>query len=147
MTTTVSPTILDYSTPPALDPKSDTLHEAEQILNEIMQEAEEESRENPQTQPISSETYKESLSVLCTILNDVSMPDLMWLEDGGIGFEWRRGLEKIFTLSLYGDGHGIFVGIFGERNKIRGITPLSSNGSEIPHILRHTLIEHFPSES
>ena len=53
------------------------------------------------------------------------MPDIMWLEDGGVGFEWRKGSEKIFTMSVYGDGTIIYGGILGNKNKISGIAPLT----------------------
>ena len=126
---------------------SDKLHEAELLLKEIRQEADEVSQEDLQAKPIPPVAYDESLALLKAILRDVSMPDVMWLADGGIGFEWRKDSEKIFTLSLYGDGHAIFVGIFGEKNKIRGITPLSDQGTQIPRTLLEIISEHFPNEN
>ena len=150
--TTTSQALPDYENPPASEPESGAdssskTHKAESILTEIMQEAAEASQENPQAEPIPPKAYEETQAILKVILKYVPLPDLMWLEDGGIGFEWRKGSKRIFTLSVYGDGHVIFVGIFGEKNKIRGITPLLDRIPKIPETLLKTIIEHFPNES
>ena len=152
MATINSQVSLDYEKPPVSKRESrtrlsDKLHEVELLLKEIMQEADEAAKENPEAQAIPRAAYDESLSVLKVILRDVSMPDLMGLEDGGICFEWRKGPEKIFTLSLYGNGYVIFVGIFGEKDKMRGVTPLLGKRTQIPRTLLEIISEHFPNEN
>ena len=59
----------------------------------------------------------------------VRFPDMMPLDNGEIGLEWREG-QKIFTLSFSGDGHIVFAGIFGTESKVRGILTFSP-----PHLL------------
>ena len=37
--------------------------------------------------------------------HDIPMPDMMWLEDGGIGIRMAACTKKgIATISIYGDG-------------------------------------------
>ena len=59
----------------------------------------------------------------------VRFPDMMPLDNGEIGLEWREG-QKIFTLSFGGDGHIVFAGIFSTESKVRGILTFSP-----PHLL------------
>ena len=54
----------------------------------------------------------------------VRFPDMMPLDNGEIGLEWREG-GKIFTLSFGGDGHVVFAEIFGTESKVRGILAFS----------------------
>ena len=54
----------------------------------------------------------------------IRFPDIMPLDNGEIGLEWREG-QKIFTLSFSGDGHIVFAGIFGAESKARGIFTFS----------------------
>ena len=53
-------------------------------------------------------------------------PDMMPLDNGEIGLEWREG-QKIFTLSFGGDGYIVFAGIFGAESKARGILTFSTH--------------------
>ena len=62
----------------------------------------------------------------------IRFPDIMPLDNGEIGLEWREG-QKTFTLSFSGDGHIVFAGIFGAESKARGIFTFS-----LPHLLAIT---------
>ena len=68
----------------------------------------------------------ETFSLLQQIPRDVPMPDMMWLEDGGIGLEWMPG-DGIVTMSLYGNAHVTFVAILGNQHEIAGTCPLSDS--------------------
>ena len=68
--------------------------------------------------------YDETLSLLKGMLHNTPMPDMMWLEDGGIGLEWRLG-NGIATMSLYGDGHVIYGAFFSDKREVSGICALS----------------------
>ena len=52
------------------------------------------------------------------------MPDMMWSEDGGLGFEWRPG-NGIATVGLYGDNLVIYTAFFGEKRQVEGVCSLS----------------------
>ena len=101
------------------------LRYAKTILQEVSDEANEVSREDLELEPISTQAHNEAVTLLTAIHEYLPMPDIMWLEDGGVGFEWRKGSEEIFTMSVYGDGTIIYGGILGNKNKISGTAPLT----------------------
>lgn len=61
-----------------------------------------------------------------TFGHTVRFPDMMPLDNGEIGLEWREG-QTIFTLSFGGDGHIVFAGIFSAESKARGILTFSTH--------------------
>ena len=84
-------------------------------LDEIREEVEETCAVASDVYPVPESDYDETLSLLEQMPRDIPMPDMMWLEDGGIGLEWRPG-EGIATMSLYGDGlvvYGVFLVMIG----------------------------------
>lgn len=77
-----------------------------------------------EVEPVPESAYAETLSLLEQIPRNIPMPDMMWLEDGGVGLEWRPK-EGIATMSLYGDGLVIY-GAFSTKNReISGVCPLA----------------------
>lgn len=109
----------------------------EKVLQEVRVEAEEERGIDPELDAIPETAYKDVSRFLRfayasdygTIGRFVSLADIMPLDDGEIGIEWREG-QKIFTLSFAGDGHIVLVGIFGAENHARGILTFST-----PHLI------------
>ena len=94
-------------------------------LNEIREEAEETCAVDSDVKLVPESAYDDTHSLLNQkISSDIPLPDMMWLEDGGIGLEWRPG-DGIVTMSLYGDEHVTFVAIVGKQHKIAGTCPLS----------------------
>lgn len=79
-------------------------------LDEIREEVEETCAVVSEVEPVPEQAYNDTLSLMEQISHGIPMPDLMWLEDGGIGLEWRPG-EGIATISLYGDGN-VICGVF-----------------------------------
>ena len=109
----------------------------EKALQKVRAEAEEERRLDPELDAIQEPVYKDVGRFLRTIYASdygtigrfVSLADVMPLDNGEIGLEWREG-ERIFTLSFGGDGHIVFAGIFGEESQARGILTFST-----PHLI------------
>ena len=93
-------------------------------LDEIRKEVEETCAVAEDVYHVPKSAYKETLSLLEQMPRDIPMPDLMWLEDGGIGLEWRPG-DGIITMSLYGDDHVNFVVVLDDQYEIAGTCPLS----------------------
>lgn len=96
----------------------------EKELAEIREEVKETCAMAKDVHPVPEAAYDETHSLLAQVSRDVPIPDIMWLEDGGIGLEWRPG-DGIVTMSLYGDDHVTFVAILGNQHKIAGTCPLS----------------------
>ena len=95
-------------------------------LNEIREEVEETCAVASDIESVPEPAYAETFFLLQQIPRDIPMPDMMWLEDSGIGLEWRPG-DGIVTMSLYGDAHVIFVAILGNQHEISGTCPLSDS--------------------
>ena len=93
-------------------------------LDEIREEIKETCAVAKDVSPAPESAYNETVSLLEQIPRDVPMPDMMWLEDGGIGLEWRPG-DGIVTMSLYGDNLVTFVTVLDDQYEIAGTCPLS----------------------
>lgn len=93
-------------------------------LDEIREEINETCAVAEDVSPAPESAYKETVSLLEQIPRDVPMPDMMWLEDGGIGLEWRPG-DGIVTMSFYGDNLVTFVTVLDDQYEIAGTCPLS----------------------
>ena len=130
---------LDFAGPPVeeavvekkvLDPSSVaalysfSLDDALRELKDIREEVEETCAVADDVRVVPESAYDETLSLLKGMLHNTPMPDMMWLEDGGIGLEWRPG-NGIATMSLYGDGHVIYGAFFNNKREISGICALS----------------------
>ncbi len=108
----------------------------EQALQIVQTEAEEERRLDPELDAIQETAYKDVGRFLRTMYTSgygaigrfMSLADIIPLDNGEIGIEWREG-QKIFTLSFGGDGHIVFAGIFSEESQARGILTFST-----PHL-------------
>ena len=109
----------------------------EKALEKVRAEAEEERRLDSELDAIHETVYKDVDRFLRTIYASdygtigrfVSLADIMPLDNGEIGLEWREG-QNIFTLSFGGDGHIVFAGIFSAENHARGILTFST-----PHLI------------
>lgn len=99
---------------------------AQRELAAIREEVEDTCVVANDVEPVPESAYRETFSLLTRIHHNIPMPDIMWLEDGGIGLEWRPG-DGIVTMSLYGDNHVTFVAILGNQHEIAGTCPLSDS--------------------
>lgn len=104
------------------------LDEAVKQLQEVYQEVEEALELDSEIAPVPDIAYKEARLLLEIFFHcNVSMPDIGWLMDGGIGFEWRSKDRKgIATISIYGDNQVIYGASFGNTHRIKGTCPLSN---------------------
>ena len=93
-------------------------------LNEIREEVKETCAVTNNVYPVPESAYNETISLLKEMPHDIPVPDMMWLERGGIGLEWRPG-DSIVTMSLYGNNHVNLVAILGKQHEIAATCPLS----------------------
>lgn len=103
-----------------------SLDEVRQELQDIREEVEETCAVANDVRAAPESAYDETLSLLERMPGNIPMPDIMWLEDGGIGLEWRPE-DGIVTMSLYGDNHITIVVILGDQREIAGTCSLSDN--------------------
>ena len=95
-------------------------------LDEIREEVKEISGTTEDIIVVPEPAYNETFSLLEELHHDVPMPDIMWLENGGIGLEWRPR-DGIATMSLYGDGLVIYGVFFSKSREISGICSLDDS--------------------
>lgn len=111
------------------------LDDAERQLQEIRLEVEEACELDSDTEAVPASAYSEARFLLF-LLNAAPlafpMPDIMWLEDGGIGFEWRaKNRNGIGTISLYGDNQVIYGVSLGSTRRVKRTCALSNPASLI----------------
>ena len=106
-------------------------------LQNVREEADEKRRLDPKVEPIPRSAFKDvekfmkavNKAYIRAFGHVVHFPEMMPLNNADIGLEWRDG-QKIFTLSIGGDGHVVFAGVFGPQSKIRGVFTFTR-----PHML------------
>ena len=86
------------------------LTEAKQQLQEVYQEVMEACTLDSEIDPVPGAAYHDAFWLLKLLdYYNVPMPDIGWLIDGGIGFEWRSMDGKgIGTMSIYGDNQVVY---------------------------------------
>lgn len=99
-------------------------------LKEVREEVEESCELDSDLDPIPDTAYQEA-ERLCEILHDydapIPEPDIGWLMDGGIGFEWRADNGRsIATISLYGDNQAIYGALLERGSRCSGTCTLSN---------------------
>lgn len=107
---------------------------SKQQLQEIREEVEEAHALDSEIDFVPDSAYENANQLLDKILVwAVPMPDIGWLVDGGIGFEWRSKNHKaIGTISIYGDNqvvYGTSGKVLSETIKTKGTCPLSNFAS------------------
>ena len=103
------------------------LTEAKQQLQEVYQEVEEACTLESEIDPVPDSVYHDAF-LLLELLDyyDVPMPDIGWLIDGGIGFEWRStNGTGIGTMSIYGDNQVVYGASLGSTRKLKGTCVLT----------------------
>ncbi len=119
-------TMLNPSSVADLD--SSWLTEAKQQLQEVYQEVMEACALESEIDPVPDPAYRDAFWLL-KILDyyNVRMPDIGWLMDGGIDFEWRSKDSKgIATMSIYGDSQVVYGGSLGSTRRVKGTCALSN---------------------
>ena len=93
-------------------------------LEEIRKEVKETCSVAYDVHPVPESAYDETIFLLEQTPLDIPIPDMMWLEDGGIGLEWRPK-DGIATMSFYGDNQVTFGASWGKPREIWGSCTLS----------------------
>ena len=102
------------------------LGDAARQLQEIRLEVEEACELDSETEVVPESAYDEAYFLLNVLHPVIPMPDIMWLEDGGIGFEWiTKSGKGIGTISLYGDNQVIYGISLGSMPRVKGTRALS----------------------
>ena len=116
----------------ATEPYFFSMAEVQQQLAQIRQEVNEVCDLDDETEPIPESAYSEATFLLSVLRPFLPIPDIMWLEDGGIGLEWRsRNSKGISTMSIYGDNHIIYGASLDGTRRVKGtftlfnLTPLA----------------------
>ena len=104
------------------------LYEADQQLQEVYQEVEEVCALDDEIDPVPDSAYNDAYWLLEVLFGyNVSMPDIGWLMDGGIGFEWRSTDGRgIATMSIYGNNQVVYVASLGSMRRAKGTCALSN---------------------
>ena len=103
-----------------------SMDEVQQELDDIREEVEETCAADDNVRAAPESAYNETSFLLKQMPGNIPIPDMMWLEDGGIGLEWRPE-NGIVTISLYGDKHVTTVAILANQSEIAGTCSLSDN--------------------
>lgn len=101
--------------------------QAQRELDEIRQEAENAYASDNEIDPIPNSAYDDTFYLLEILFdNNVPMPDVGWLIDGGIGLEWRsQHVKGIGTMSIYGDNKIIYGASLKNGNRDKGTCELT----------------------
>lgn len=104
------------------------LNEAVEQLQEVYQEVIEACTLDSEVDLIPYSAYQDAFWLLELLdCYNVPMPDIGWLMDGGIGFEWRsQHVKGIGTMSIYGDNQVVYGASLEEgKRKIKGTCALN----------------------
>ncbi len=103
------------------------LMDAKQQLQEVHKEVTEACTSDDEIDPVPSSAYHDAFWLLKLLdYYNAPMPDIGWLIDGGIGFEWRSQDSKgIATMSIYGDNQAVYGASLGSGRKIKGTCVLT----------------------
>lgn len=101
-------------------------------LDNIRQEAEEACTLDNEIDSVPDSAYDDTYYLLEILFdNNVPIPDIGWLMDGGIGFEWRsQDNKRIGTMSIYGDNQVVYGASLGSKRRVKGTCVL--NDSVLP---------------
>ena len=103
------------------------LTDAKQQLQEVYQEVMDAHTLDSEIDLVPDSAYQDAFRLL-EFLNchNVPMPDIGWLMDGGIGFEWRsQKVKGIGTMSIYGDNQVVYGASLGDSRRIKGTCTLT----------------------
>lgn len=101
-------------------------------LDDIRQQVEEACTLDNEIDSVPDSAYDDTYYLLEILFhNNVPIPDIGWLMDGGIGFEWRsQDNKRIGTMSIYGDNQVVYGASLGNKRRVKGTCVL--NDSVLP---------------
>lgn len=89
---------------------------------------------------ISIETLVEGQKLLSLLPLSLPTPDFLPEATGAIAFEWYRGRDRVYVLSVSGAKTIEFAGLFGHGNELHGKVNFEDS---LPSIIREHLREFF----
>lgn len=89
---------------------------------------------------ISLDTLMEAEKLLGSLPSSVPMPEFLPEATGAIAFEWYRGRDRVFVISVSGAKTIEFAGLFGHGNELHGKTNFEDS---LPSIIQGHLREFF----
>ena len=96
-------------------------------LKEIRQEVAEAYASDNEIDLVPDSAYDDASNLLEILFDHrIPIPDIGWLMDGGIGFEWRsQNIKGIGTMSIYGDNQVVYGVSLGSGHKEKGTCELT----------------------
>lgn len=96
-------------------------------LKEIRREAAEAYALDNEIDAVPDSAYDDASNLLEILFDHrIPVPDIGWLIDGGIGFEWRsQHVKGIGTMSIYGNNKVIYGASLGSGYKEKGTCELN----------------------
>jgi len=110
--------IWDFWTPEVIS-RGDVLMQLREELEEISQECSREDWDNYGATPINPIAVEEAWKILEHMPHFLGLPEVAPEPHGGIGFEWRKGANRVLVLSVVGQHTISFAAIY-EGGNIHG---------------------------
>ncbi len=120
------------------------LEEALQSLEQIFQECSEEGWDGYDAKPITEETYLEARRFIesLPLTSFIPKPEIIPEPSGEIGFEWSKGRNMVFVVSVSGKNELVYAGVFGI-NETHGVEYF---GDTLPAIILEHLKRLYTSK-
>jgi hypothetical protein len=99
--------------------RGNVLSEAVGTLMEIHSECSRKNWDGYGAKPISVAAIQEALVVIEQLTSSITMPEIVPEPNGGIGFEWRMGTNRVLVVSVRGQLTMDFAAILGN-SKMHG---------------------------
>lgn len=99
----------------------DKNNEIQQELDELFKECSEKDWDGYEANPITKDAYFEAKRFIKSLLSIPSFPfpEIVPEPTGEIGFEWYKGKQQVFIVSVSGKNELVYAGLFGP-NKVHG---------------------------
>lgn len=109
-------------------------------LYEIYKECSEVDWDGYDANPISQEVYLEASKLIRILPSSIPMPEILPEPDGHIGFEWYKGENYVFVISLEGNNVIDYAGLFGKNNDTQGRVYFSDS---VPNVIIENISQLF----
>jgi hypothetical protein len=99
--------------------RGNVLSEGWEALMDIYSECSRQNWDGYGAEPINPAAVEEALIVIDQLTSSITMPEIVPEPNGGIGFEWRQGSNRVLVVSVRGQLTIDFAAIFGS-SKMHG---------------------------
>lgn len=90
--------------------------------------------------PIRPDAMNAALDFICALPRGASIPDVVPEPGGTIGFEWRRGANKILVVSASPKRVLIYAAVLGDEGVAHGTRPFVGT---VPNEIQELILDHF----